>query len=300
MESASLQQLQSTICSYRAASQQNEDFIMDVPVTIEEIDTSISKLQRGKACVQDGILPEHIIYGGSNYRLWLLKVFNAINDLEVIPPSLLRAIIVPIYKGKGRDPLSMDNYRGISLTSVVGKLFERILLQRITPVLKESGIPHFTQTAYQAGISCSDPTAVVQEAVKKYIEDGSTAYQCFYNLEKAFDSIEYSVLLDHLYKSGVNGKTWRLIRSFYNNPCGQVRIGSQLSRAITLQRGVRQGSVLSPMLFLMVIDSLLKDLANEMAGISIEGIYAGSLCHADDLMAFNALSHSYQKTSVSQ
>ena len=281
MESASLQQLQSTICSYRAASQQTEDFIMDVPVTIEEIDTAISKLQRGKACGQDGILPEHIIYGGANYRMWLLKVFNAIIDLEVVPPSLLRAIIVPIYKG--RDPLSMDNYRGISLTSVIGKPFERILLQRITPVLKESGIPHYTQTAYQAGISCSDPSAVVQEAVKKYIEDGATAYQCFYDLEKAFDSIEYSVLLDHLYKSGVNGKTWRLIRSFYNNPCGQVRIGSQLSRAITLQRGVRQGSVLSPMLFLLVMDSLLKDLANEMAGISIEGIYAGSLCHADDL-----------------
>ena len=118
---------------------------MDVPVTIEEIDTAISKLQRGKACGQDGILPEHIIYGGSNYRLWLLKVFNAIIDLEVVPPSLLRAIIVPIYKGKGRDPLSMDNYRGISLTSVIGKLFERIVLQRITPVLKEIGIPHYTQ-----------------------------------------------------------------------------------------------------------------------------------------------------------
>ena len=252
---------------------------MDVPVTIEEIDTAISKLQRGKACGQDGILPEHTIYGGSNYRLWLLKVFNAIIDLEVIPPSLLRAIIVPIYKG--RDPLSMDNYRGISLTSVV----ECILLQRrITPVLKESGIPHYTQTAYQAGISCSDPTAVVQEAVRKYIEDGSTAYQCFYDLEKAFNSIEYSVLLDHLYKSGVNGKTWRLIRPFYNNPSGQVRIGSQLSRAITLQRGVRQGSVLSPILFLLVMDSLLKDLTNKMAGISIEGIYAGSLCHAEVLL----------------
>ena len=56
-----------------------------------------------------------------------------------------------------------------------------------------------------------------------------------------------------------------------------------MRRTLTVQRGVRQGSVLSPMLFLMVMDSLLKDLANEMAGISIEGIYAGSLCHVDDL-----------------
>ena len=183
--------------------------------------------------------------------------------------------IPSFYKGKGRDPLLAKNYRGISLTSVIGKLFKRILLQRLIPVLEDLGIPHYTQTAYQAGISCADPTEVVQEAVRSHLQHGSTAYQCFYDLEKAFDSVEYCVLLNHLYRSGINGRTWRLIKSFYNNPCGQVKIGNRLSRVVTLQRGVKQGSVLSPMLFLLVMDSLLKDLANANSGISIKGIYTG-------------------------
>ena len=79
------------------------------------------------------------------------------------------------------------------------------------------------------------------------------------------------VLLDHLHGSGINGRTWRLIKSFYNNPRGQVKISNQLSRVITLQQGVKQGSVLSPTLFLLVMDSVPnKDLANANSGISIK------------------------------
>ena len=130
--------------------------------------------------------------------------------------------------------------------------------------------------------------------MRSHLQHGSTAYQCFYDLEKAFDSVEYCVLLDHLYRSGINGRTWRLIKSFYN-PCGQVKIGNRLSRVITLQRGVKQGSVLSPMLFLLVMDSLLKDLANANSGISIKGIYTGSLGHADDLRSVTPNLHSLQK-----
>ena len=208
------------------------------------------------------------------------KIFNCIISLETFPPYLSNAIIVPIYKAKGRYPLQTSSYRGIS---VVGKLFEYILLQRMTSILSERGIPHYPQTAFQKGLSCADPTEVVQEAVRDYIQDGSTVYQCFYDLEKAFDSVEFCVLLHHLYESGINGKAWRVIRSLYSDPTAQVRVGNKLSQVIKLKRGIRQGSVLSPMLFLLVMDSLLITLANAEAGVSIKEIYTGSLCHADDL-----------------
>ncbi len=143
----------------------------------------------------------------------------------------------------------------------------------MNPVLEDNGIPHHTQTAYQAGISCADPTEMIQEAVRNHIQHGSVVYKCFYDLEKAFHSVEYCVLLDHLYRSGIDGKTWRLIRSFYRNPHGQIRIDGQLSKSLTLQHGVRQGSVLSPMLFLLVMDALLTELVDANAGLSIYGIY---------------------------
>ena len=134
--------------------------------------------------------------------------------------------------------------------------------------------------------------------MRDYIQDGSTVYQCFYDLKKAFDSGEFCVLLHHLYKSGINGKTWRVIRSFYSDPTAQVRVGSELSSVIKFKRGVRQGSVLSPLLFLLVMDSLLTFLASAEAGVSIGGIYTGSLCHADDLRSVTPSLSSLEKQVI--
>ena len=123
---------------------------------------------------------------------------------------------------------------------------------------------HGTSLHPNKGVSCVDPVEVVQEVVRDYIQNGSTVYQCHYDLEKAFDSVEFCV---HLYKSGIHGKAWRVMKSFYSNPLAQVQVGNGLSRVIKMECGVRQGSVLSPLLFLLVIDSLLVMLANADAGV---------------------------------
>ena len=164
-----LDKLQSDLAFMQASSPENEDFVLNTPIVVEELEGAIKKLKRGKSSGPDGIIPEHILFGGQNLRLWLINIFNAIINLESVPPCLTDAIIVPIYKGKGKNPNLTSNYRGIALTSVVGKLFERILLQRLVPLLEEKGIPHYTQSAYQAGISCADPTEVVQEAIRSHI-----------------------------------------------------------------------------------------------------------------------------------
>ena len=90
--------------------------------------------------------------------------------------------------------------------------------------------------------------------------------------------MDYCVLLDHLYRSGINGKCWIIINSFYDAPT--ARVNKNLTKPFILQRGVYQGSILSPML---VIDSLLRDLQTADAGLSI---YTGSLGRADDLRCF--------------
>ena len=105
---------------------------------------------------------------------------------------------------------------------------------------------------------------------------------CFYDLQKAFDSVQYPVLLNRLYEAGVDGKAWRLIRSWYNHPKYRVRINGQLSSAFTLERGILQGSVLLPVLFLLVIDPFLKCLECSGLGPFISDTYAGAFAHADD------------------
>ena len=108
-------------------------------------------------------------------------------------------------------------------------------------------------------------------------------YMCFYDLQKAFDSVPYPVLLNHHYEAGVDGKAWRLIRNWYNHRKCRVRINGQLSSAFTLEWGVLQGSVLSPVLFLLVIDPLLKCLECSGLGPFISDTYAGAFAHADDI-----------------
>ena len=106
---------------------------------------------------------------------------------------------------------------------------------------------------------------------------------CFYDLQKAFDSVQYPVLLKRLYEAGINGRAWRLIRDWYSKPKSRARVNGQLTPPITLERGVLQGSVLSPVLFLLVMDPLLRCLESRGLGPSISDTYAGAFAHADDI-----------------
>ena len=106
---------------------------------------------------------------------------------------------------------------------------------------------------------------------------------CLCDLEKAFDSVEFSVLLERLFHAGINSKTWRLLRSWYSDGRSSVRLGQHVSPPFALGRGVRQGPVLSPALFLLIMDPLLRQLQTLTIGASVNNMYAGGFLHADDI-----------------
>ena len=90
------------------------------------------------------------------------------------------------------------------MTLVVMKAFEYLLLERILPVLQRSGRPLLAQTAYQKHHSYQYAIFATQEAILKTVRDGGQALLCLYDLEKAYDSVEHSVLLNAIYNAGVN------------------------------------------------------------------------------------------------
>ena len=220
---------------------------------------------------------------------------HAIIRLEVIPDALKVGNIVPIYKGGGKDPLDVHSYRGITLTSGVAKVLEFLLLDRLKLVLLEAGLPHINQSAYMSNVSCTDDT---QEVVARYVREGSDVYMCLYDLQKAFDSVEYCVLLERLFSVGVNGRMWQLLRSWYDNVRCRVCINGNLSSDFIVQRGVRLGSVLSPTLFLLVMNPLLIKLQASGLGPSINNFYAGGFLYADDIRTL-ATSESTLRAQVS-
>ena len=144
-------------------------------------------------------------------------------------------------------------------------------------------------------MSCNDATFVVQESIRKYLRNGDSTFQIFYDLEKAFDNVEFPVLLMHVYKAGIHGRAWRIICSFYLSPTSCVKVNNALTQEFILGRGVRQGSMLSPFLFLIIIDELLKKLADLRQGVDFNGLYTDSMGHADDLRSITSAKDALNK-----
>ena len=149
----------------------------------------------------------------------------------------------------------------------------------------EKGFPHHGQTAYQKGISCTDAIFSTQEAILQHMRDGEHPTLCCFNLEKAFDSTEYHVLLEHMFKLGINGKCCGLLQNWYSNSRHTVRLDSNMSHSFPVCRGVKQGSILSSTLFIIVIDTLLRSLDATHQGLSCLGLDVCSSAHADDICA---------------
>ena len=102
-------------------------------------------------------------------------------------------------------------------------------------------------------------------------------------MQKAYDSVEYPVLLEKLYEVGINGKLWRVLKNWYLGGRCKVRLDGICSEGFEVERGVKQGSVLSPVLFVIVMDPLLKLLEESSLGLSVNEFYAGGFLHADDI-----------------
>ena len=234
------------VSSLEARSFSHDDQVLDVDISIEEVESALKMLKHDRSKGSDGLKSEHLLYGGPSVILWLRKIFNAIISLESVPSCLTEGIVVPVYKGKGKDPLSPSSYRCITLSSVIAKVLEVIILKRMFPILDATGFPDMNQTGFQRGISSADATFSTQEVLINYICQGERPFLCFYDLEKVFDSVEFPVLLSHLFSAGINGKSWRLIKSWYHSPTSLVKHGNALSSSIPICRGVKQGSVLSP------------------------------------------------------
>ena len=154
-------------------------------------------------------------------------------------------------------------------------------------MLEDHGFPHPSQTAYIKDRSCIDGIFLTNEVMLKLLQNGDSPYLCLYDLEKAFDSVEYNILFHHLYLAGINGKVWRLIRSWYTNLTCAVRFNGDISNSFSLQRGVKQGAVLSPILFCLVMSKLGADMDNRSNDLTISNINVGCASRADDIRTCN-------------
>nr|KAG5700724.1 hypothetical protein BaRGS_029089 [Batillaria attramentaria] len=219
-----------------------------------EIRKAIMTLRNGKAAGPDEIPAEAIKADTETAVNMLHSLFSKIWEKEEVPAQWKEGIVIKLPK-KG-DLRDCSNYRGIMLLSVPGKVLNRILLERIReavdPMLRDQ------QAGFRRNRSCADQIASLRIIVEQSLEWNSPLYINFIDYEKAFDSVDREALWKLLRHYGVPGKIISLIQCTYQDMSCRIAHAGQLSESFEVKTEVRQGCLLSPFLFLLVIDWIMK------------------------------------------
>ena len=155
-------------------------------ITREEVKRALNETKGGKAPGMDGVRVEMLKEGGVTALEWLVGVFNICFMLSMVPVDWVIACMVSLYKGKG-DVHECSNFRGISLLSVVGKVYGRILINRIRD--KTDNVIAEVQSGFRRGRECTDQIFIDRQICKKYLEKDKDMYLAFLDLEKAYDGL---------------------------------------------------------------------------------------------------------------
>src|SRR4051794_13693262 len=165
------------------------------------------------------------------------------------PERLEQRTNIPLFKGG--DRLSTDNYRGIYLLSVVGKLYASILNQRLVGWCEKMKKFGEEQAGFRPDRTTMDHVFVLSELVRSRKTRGLDTHLCFLDIRKAYDTVFREGLWKRLLDVGVNGKTWRVIRNIYETVESTVILGEELTDWFSVELGLKQGCTLSPLLFLI-------------------------------------------------
>ena len=222
--------------------------------TKAEIYMAIKQLRNGKAPGPDGIPAEALKIDLETSVEMLYPLFMKIWEEEQVPSEWKEGYLIKIPK-KG-DLSSCSNYRGITLLSIPSKVFNHVLLNRIKnavdPMLRDQ------QAGFRTNRSCTDQIATLRIILEQSLEWNSPLYVNFVDYEKAFDSLDRQTLWRLLRHYGVPQKIVDIIRNSYEGMTCRVVHGQQITDAFQVKTGVRQGCLLSPFLFLLAIDWVMK------------------------------------------
>lgn len=208
-------------------------------------------LRNGKAAGLDKIPAEAIKADMETATNMLHSLFSKIWKKEEVPAQWKECIVIKLPK-KG-DLRDCNNYRGIMFLSVPGKELNRVLLER----MKEAVDPKLRdqQAGFRRNRSCADQIASLRIIVEQSLEwHPPPLYISFIDYEKAFDSVDRETMWKLLGHYGVPEEIIALIRCTYHNISCKIAHAYQLSESFEVKTGVQQGCLLSPFLFLLVID----------------------------------------------
>ena len=222
----------------------------------------------------------------------LYKIDGVVWKEEKTPKDFSKMIISPIHK-KG-DKLIRENYRAISLLSIPGKIFLRILLNRmrnrVDAVFKE------TQYGFRPGRGTVDAIFIVRQIIEKARERKIPLHFHFIDFKAAFDTIWRSALWKMLKSIGISIKIVNILEFMYKNTECTVMIDKNLTEWFRVEVGVRQGCILSPTLFNIFLEFVMDGISNLQPQLQLDHSLSTDIRYADDT---TLITHIFDKLKMS-
>ena len=264
---------------------------LDDALSKHEVLGAIKQQQNQRAVGLDLIPGELLKYGGEELHSRVWEMFVLMWEKEQVPETFKLSRVRALYKNKG-DRSECGSYRGISLLSVSGKVFARVLLNRLRN-LSEKILPE-TQFGFRPDRGTCEAIFAVRQLQEKSREQGQHLYLCFIDLEKAFDCVPREALWKVLRKLGCTEKFIRLLRLLHDDMQCCVAVEDDQSSFFSVTCGVKQGCVLAPTLFALYFAVVVREVLNSSPeGVRIRYRTDGKLFNLNRLKATTKVSYAH-------
>ena len=245
----------------------------------DEVRFAIKKMKRNKACGPDNIFAE-LLQATEEFSVdKITEIANDMYNSGNIPEDLSKSIFIALPKKPGATECEL--HRTISLMSVVLKVILRILMQRMRNKIR----PEIdkTQCGFMKDTGTRNAIFILRNICERAIEVNKDLYLCFIDFTKAFDRVRHTKLLNMLQNLDLDGKDIRMVRNLYWDQSAAIRYQNELGNYTPIRRGVRQGCVLSPDLFNLYSENIMRHL-DDVGGLIIGGFTLNNLRYADDIV----------------
>ena len=269
--------------SYIATNCALESSDLSEKITKTELLSAISTLDNNKSSSFDRICNEMLKASKLIIYTPVLALFNAILHSVLYPTQWKSDILTPLHKSGEKS--DTNNYRGLSVSSCFGKLFNKILQKRLETFCNKKNLINDVQGSGKSGSRTADHLLIVRFIIDKYVKNGGKyLFTCFVDLKKAYDMVPRAKLFYTLLKEyEIGGNFLKILQEIYTNNKIFIKTAEGLLQPITTSIGVKQGCVFSPVLFNIFINKICSIFDESCNPIKIKNLEVNCLLWADDL-----------------
>ena len=254
--------------------------LQSIEVDVDMVINKLNSLNVSKSQGPDGVHGKLVMELTEEIAPSLVNLFRASLETGVIPQDFRDATVVPLHKKGGRD--KAENYRPISLTSIVGKMLESIVKDNIVRFLDENRLIRDSQHGFTSGRSCLTNLLDFMEKITSELDNGNCVDVVYLDFAKAFDKVPHKRLISKLEAHGITGKTLRWIENWLSYRRQKVSVEGEFSDWAEVKSGVPQGSVLGPILFLVYINDIDEDILSKFGKFADDSKVAKVVNNSND------------------